>query len=428
MKQATESPLFTRRAAFGALLGLGAALAAGAAAAASSPSAPQAVRLSAPAEHTFFAYYDVPAVDAATGRHLAHRVPFRDRMPTAGDEAELGVIALDGKGGFKPFARTRAWNFQQGAMLQWLGDGSGRVFYNEVRPEGGGYRGVLHDLATGRRTYTDRALANVSRDGRWGLAVDFDRLHDFRPGYGYAAQDDARAAVAHPADDGVWVCDLASGKSRLVLSLAELRKTVGPLSPLMNEKLLVNHLTFNPSATRFVMLVRNFPVQGPRPKGQSSWVTAVLTAARDGSDIRVLVPPGYASHYHWRDDGTIVFHSDGPEGRQLYEITDEAKPRFSAIDKQFFLRDGHCSYSADRRWMLYDSYPDKERKQQLYLYDLKNKRGIVLGSYHSPQVPVIDIRCDLHPRWLPDGRISFDSTHEPQRGLYLIDARGLMRE
>jgi hypothetical protein len=398
------------------------ALVAGAVPGGAADGAPGVIRrLSAAHEQVFFGYYDVPAVDAAGKRHLAHRVPFRDRLPTAADEAELGTYALDGTGGFRPFARTRAWNFQQGAMLQWLGDGSGRVFYNEVRPDGRDYRGVLHDLQTGAKTPTDRALANVSRDGRWGLGVDFDRMHDFRPGYGYALRDDPRADVKHPADDGVWVCDLRTGRSRLVLSLAALYAAVQGSSPLWEEKLLINHITFNPSATRLVLLLRNFPSTAPRPKGQPAWRTAVFTVARDGTDLRPLIAPGMASHYHWRDDATIVFWSDGPQGAQLYEITDTPGPRFTALDPGFFKRDGHCSYAADGRWMLYDSYPDAQRRQSLWVYDLRQRQPRELGQFLSPKVPVIDIRCDLHPRWLPDGRVSFDSTHEDFRGLYVAD-------
>lgn len=404
---------------------LGTWVAAAAAAAVPSAATVPVVRLSAADQHVFFAYYDVPPVDAASRWHLAHRVPFRDRLPTANDEAELGMYPLDGRGEFRPLARTRAWNFQQGAMLQWLGDGSGRVFYNEVRPDGKDYRGVLHDPQTGARTFTDRALANVSRDGRWGIGIDFDRMHDFRPGYGYALRDDPRAEVKHPADDGVWICELQTGRSRLVVSLATLQARVKDLSPLFAEKVLINHITFNPSASRLVLLLRNFPSAAPRPKGQPAWRTAVFTVGRDGSDLRLLIPPGMASHYHWRDDATIVFWSDGPQGAQLYEIKDLPVPQFTAIDIPFFKRDGHCSYSPDGRWMLYDSYPDAQRLQRLWVYDLKNKRGHELGQFLSPAVPVIDIRCDLHPRWLPDGRVSFDSTHEPSRGLYLMEVRGI---
>ena len=383
-------------------------------------------RLSDARTQTFFGYYDVPAVDPTTGRHLAHRVGFRDRPPTADDEAELGYVSLNGDGTFTVFASTRAWNFQQGSMLQWVGDGSGRVFYNEIAPGAAGYRGVLLDLDSGKKKYTDRALADLSGDGRWGLAVDFDRLHDFRPGYGYALRDDPRQSELHPEDDGVWVCNLATGRSKLVLSLAALHDHVGSLSPFMQGKLLVNHLTFNPSASRFVFLLRNFPLPDPPKIPGSRWRTTVLTAARDGSELRILVPSGYASHYHWRDDTTIVFHCDGPQGRQLYEITDTPEPGFTAIDPEFFLRDGHCSYSADRRWMLYDSYPDNNREQHLYLYDLKERRGWTIGSLQSEAVPIIDLRCDLHPRWLPDGRLGFDSTHEGFRGIYVVDVRPLM--
>jgi hypothetical protein len=217
------------------------------------------------------------------------------------------------------------------------------------------------------------------------------------------------------------VCDLRTGKSRLVASLAALYERVKGTSPLVEEKLLINHITFNPSGTRFLMLLRNFPSSAPRPKGQPAWRTVVFTAARDGSDVRTLVPFGMASHYHWRDDRTVVLWSDGPQGAQLYEITDEPTPKFTALDPAFFKRDGHCSYSADGRWMLYDSYPDAQRQQRLYVYDLQKRRGRELGQFFSIQAEVTDIRCDLHPRWLPDGRVSFDSTHEGYRAFYVAD-------
>ena len=36
-------------------------------------------------------------------------------------------------------------------------------------------------------------------------------------------------------------------------------------------------------------------------------------------------------------------------------------------------------------------------------------------------------RCDLHPRWRPDGRqLAFNSVHEGTRQIYVIDARNIV--
>ena len=64
--------------------------------------------------HYFFGYYDLRASQGS--RHLCHRVKFMDRLPEADDVAELGYLE---KGEFIPFATTTAWNFQQGALLQY---------------------------------------------------------------------------------------------------------------------------------------------------------------------------------------------------------------------------------------------------------------------------------------------------------------------
>ena len=76
--------------------------------------------------HYFFGYYDLQPLDSAQRMHLAHRVRFIDRLPEAGDIAELGAIDMD-TGVFEKYAETTAWNFQQGAMLRRIyGDGVGR--------------------------------------------------------------------------------------------------------------------------------------------------------------------------------------------------------------------------------------------------------------------------------------------------------------
>ncbi len=113
--------------------------------------------------HYFFGYYDVPAADAQ-GRHLCHEVAFRDRFPTPEDVARIGLVtAGEGEPEFEAFAETRAWNFQQGSMLQWLATEPDTCLYNVF--EDGRFGACVHNVRTGARRMLPLAVANVSRDG-----------------------------------------------------------------------------------------------------------------------------------------------------------------------------------------------------------------------------------------------------------------------
>lgn len=362
----------------------------------------------------FFGYYDNPAWGADDRQHLCTRAPFWLRLPSADDQAELGVLDLS-SGAYRNIATTTAWNFQQGAMLQWHPTRPDREVIYNVRVEAG-YRCAVTDVATGATRYLDAALATVDPLGRFGIGINFDRMFHFRPGYGYAGGTGAKMDEYHPADDGVWRVDLQSGRSSLILSLEQIWQFCGGHFGGREQKIVINHITCNTRGSRFVFLVRNFPsAEVPR------WHTAILTAGSDGKDLRLLADFGYASHYHWRDERVVAFHCDGPEGPHLYEIDDQTGAR-TVLDRGFFLRDGHCSYSPDRAWMLYDSYPDAEGFRHLHLYSLRARRGMLLGSYHSAPACTGDFRCDLHPRWNRAGTvISFDGTHEGSRQIYTME-------
>ena len=85
-------------------------------------------------------------------------------------------------------------------------------------------------------------------------------------------------------------------------------------------------------------------------------------------------------------------------------------------------RDGHCSYSPDRKWVLNDTYPDKDQNRQLMLLKVSNGRRYDLNRFHSPPRLTGPFRCDLHPRWDRTGtQVCIDSAHEPTRQLYVLD-------
>lgn len=379
------------------------------------------VRISGGELHTFYGYYDNPAFSGDDRYHLVHRVPFCDRLQQAGDKAELGMIEL-ASGRYVALAETTAWNFQQGSMLQWNPAApNDEIIYNVTTD--GRYRGAVMNVHTRAVRYLEQPVANVDPAGKRALSINFGRMFDFRPGYGYADVADRFRGEAHPAGDGIYCIDLPTGQSKLVLSLNAIWSFVQPIFRAQQSKLTINHITFNMNGKRFLFLARWVPPQS------GSHLTALLTANADGSGLRCLSTATLQSHYHWRDDGRFAMYGDGPGGKQLYEYEDAAVGGGGpeAIDAAYFTRDGHCSYSPDRRWMLYDSYPDADSARHLYVYDLKRRRGMTLGSYYSPPSVAGDIRCDLHPRWNRAGTaISFDSVHEGHRHVYTMDLRELL--
>lgn len=374
-------------------------------------------RLTDEKDYYFFGYYDLPAFSQNEKYHLCHRVGFWDRLPEKDDVAELGLIDLN-TDEFKVVTETTAWNFQQGAMLQWNPVKPDEEIIFNVR-EGNEYRGIIKNINNGKEKVLDLPVANVDPRGKFALSINFNRLFDFRPGYGYTGFEDEYIDKNHSEDDGVYLIDMETGKVRLIISLAKIWEVTG--SSFNNDKkILINHITFNTDSSRFVFLVRNFPEPDDK-----RWQTTILTAATDGSDIYILSDYSYASHYHWRDKNHIVFHSRGKEvseeGDNLYLLKDKSREG-EIIDQEFFTADGHCSYSPDRNWLLYDSYPDQENYRHLYLYNLQKGEGYLLGSFFSYPEISGDIRCDLHPRWSPSGKaISFDSIHEGQRHLYYVE-------
>ncbi|NLN19523.1 MAG: hypothetical protein GX162_09650 [Firmicutes bacterium] len=381
-------------------------------------------RLTREPGHYFFGYYDLQPWSADGRFHLCHRVDFRDRMPTEADPAELGIIPMNGEQQFIPFARTYAWNFQQGAMLQWhpLHGDSEVIFNTRIGNE---FKAVIRNIWSGEERLLSRAVANVDPLGRWALSINFSRLHDFRPGYGYAGIVDPFYNEKHPEDDGVFLVNLQDGSSRLIISYRDIVDFFKEHEWLRDAKILINHITFNNDGTRFVFLVRTFPT--PQTRG---WKTAVLTANTDGSDLRCLIDFGMASHYWWRDPDHILFWAGvgEPAVNGLFLIND-ATGEAEMIDPEYFVHDGHCSHSPDGKRILYDGYPDRDGYRRLFVYDINRKRGVTLATVRSEptgRLFSVDLRCDLHPRWNRNGSaISFDSMHEGHRHVYWIDLTDL---
>lgn len=335
--------------------------------------------------------------------------------PTADDVATIGMSDLK-SGEYVRLTQTRAFNWQQGAMLYWLPtDPDRRILFNH-RIEGRFVSAMLDAFSRERRV-VGRAIRDVGLGGRLALGLNFARLAQTRPGYGYVGLPDPHQQELHPAEDGVYVVELATGNEWLAVSIREVYDYLGRPDDMGSARLWFNHTMLNPSETRFVFLVRWRPEEGV------GWKTLMFAANPDGSDLKLVLGDGMVSHFDWRNDEEILAWTRiGGQGDRFY-LVNERTGQHRIIGAAHLTQDGHCSYSHNGRWILTDTYPHPEshlRTLKVYLPD--EGREVVLGRLASPPPFVGQIRCDLHPRWSRDDRrICFDSVHEGHRQVYVID-------
>lgn len=369
----------------------------------------------------WFGYYDKLQFDPDSRRVLGMQVRFEHRSPQPDDEIRLGVIDLHDDNRWTEIGATKAWNWQQGCMLQWIPGSRDEVIYNTRNDRKKRLESVILNLATGKSRTLPNPIYALSPDGRWAIYPDFRRLNDTRPGYGYAGLPDPNAGILEPRDAGLWRMNLANGRSELLLSFAQIAALENPHEDMRGAKHWFNHLLYNTDGSRFTFLHR---WRGERHK--QSWSTRMLTANAEGKDLFVIDPYGRTSHFIWRDPAHILAWAWHPSHQERFYLLQDKTGKAEVVGKDVMTRNGHCSYLPGNRWILNDAYPDKQRNQPLYLYEVATGRVIELGRFHSPPEYTGEWRCDLHPRFSPDGnKIVIDSPHGGNgRQMYLIDITG----
>jgi hypothetical protein len=368
----------------------------------------------------WFGYYDKLQFDP-TGRYaLGMEVDFEHRSPRPGDVIRLGMIDTADSDRWTEIGESRAWNWQQGCMLQWLPGSASEVIWNDR--EGDRFVSRILDVQTGKRRTLPAPVYTLSPDGKSAVFPDFRRLNDCRPGYGYAGLPDPNAGRGVPDDAGIWHLDLASGRTNLVIPLSQAADV--PFAPGFpgGAKHWFNHLLYSPDGSRFISLHR---WRGPEQRG--SFSTRMFTADSSGRDLFVLDPHGKTSHFIWRDPKNVLAWAWHPSyGERFYLYRDKSKD-VEVVGDGVMTVNGHCTYLPGGRYILNDTYPDRDRMQHVYLFEIGTGKRIPLGSFLSPREYTGEWRCDTHPRFSPDGRkVIIDSAHDSGRQMYLIDLSSLV--
>jgi hypothetical protein len=364
----------------------------------------------------WFGYYDKLQFDPSGRYALGMEVDFEHRSPRPEDVVKIGLVDLVERDRWIALDETRAWCWQQGCMLQWRPSSKSEILWNDR--QGDHYVCHIRDVKTGRKRTLPWAIYTLSPDGRTAIGTDFRRINHMRPGYGYAGLPDPYHDVLAPEESGIYRLDLEMGQGEQIISIAEVANIPYPHGDLSQAKHYFNHLLFNPDGSRFIFLHRWRFGDGP-------FHTRMLTAAADGGDIRVVDDYGQTSHFIWRDREHILAWAWHPSHEVAFYLYHDSSSKVEVVGQGVMTENGHCTYLPGKEWILNDTYPHHSaaRNQQLYLYHRPTGRKVVLGNFPAPPEYSGEWRCDLHPRFSPDGRlIVFDSAHAGNgRQMYLVD-------
>lgn len=371
-----------------------------------------------PKHEYFFGYYDKSPWDATDRYMLCMRAndTWSDVSPK--EKADILIIdtekSEDDPDRVRKVAETHAWNVQQSCMLQWLGpDFTSRILYNDFR--GGSYCSVILTLATMEERVIPVAVYTIANDGRTALTLDFSRLYNLRPGYGYYNVPEKTKGIGLPDSTAIWKVDLEREEVVELLKYTDFANfEPRPEMQEMGSIHKVNHLMLSPNGKRFMVLYRWFV-------GHRKY-TRLITCNVDGTDMYVLSDDDMVSHCCWKNNSFILaFENKKKTGPGYYLMKDKTQ-KYRRCWPQFS-NDGHPSYSPDGSLVVTDSYPNRARVASINVMDgdERNKTNTTIAKVFEPFKYDNDTRCDLHPRWNHKGdKICFDSVFEGYRGLYLV--------
>lgn len=358
----------------------------------------------------FFGYYD-KSPWSPDMRYLLLHHPVAEGM---------AIVVLErGAPDVRRLGTTPVWTMQQGSQATWLAAPDGNVAaYNDM--ENGQLGCRLINLAEGTRRFIPWPLQAAHPNGREAVSLNYHRLHAVGTEYGYAVAA-TNFTGREPLDrDGLWRVDLDRGAAELLLSLAHLAANE-PRPEMKGAAHYVNHALYSPTGRRIVFM--------HRWHGRTGRFSRLYVCDPDGRDLRLLLDDRMVSHYHWEDDEHLLVWGRTAEAGDHYYRLDvrTGQPTIVGAGVLDVFGDGHPSYSPDRRWIVTDSYPDRARYRRLLLFGVGSGRCIEVGRFLAPWAFDGARRCDLHPRWSPDGQwISIDSAHEGRRGSYLLAVGDLL--
>lgn len=396
-------------------------------------------------ESEWFGYYNYDPLNIKHTKLLCNRSVDEGKAPQKGVSIELGYYKLADKT-WHHIGNSDSWNWQQGAMMQWLPGNENKVIYNTSRDNK--LISIIHDIETGLNKEISWPIYGITPDGKKSIALDMERSY-WCNAYHYqsVANDEKNQPVVE--EDGIFEIDLELNTRRRIVSIQSILE-LDPDPDFGELKHWLEHIMISPDGSHFVFLHRFCPKDN-----MYQYQTRVILSKIDGTCLQVIP--------EWRDYSWSHFGWNGSNGFSLYSIRiNNLQRKFISATKDLsdkkqsnsirnfvqglfvklkglmpvwfreFLKggkasnmylyyiksgdkyllhkqwrhkllniDGHPSFTNDGKYMITDSYPDIYGYQRLVVMNTENEKVLELGSFYA-SMKGTPASCDLHPKLSKD--------------------------
>jgi hypothetical protein len=386
--------------------------------------------------HIIHRFHDTSPI-SPSGKYLAlFRIPFEDHYPVPGDFGEVVLVDI-ATGKEQLIDKSFGWEMQVGANVQW-GASDQELFYTQVDTTNWESYTVHYNPATRKSRRVNGWMFMASSDGRKLVSHNLVNSVYAQSGYGVIVPEKFRKRHHGLTDsDGIYVTDVKSGESKMVISLKrmfhETKPAVGIPDP-ENYQIYGFKAMWNPQATRIMTCMLFYPKGGGRRK------VAVLTFKPDGTDVTTAITTTqYAKgghHMAWMPDGDHLSINlevdDSKPGLEFVTVRFDG----SNLKQVFHPGSGHPSFHPKGLPLaVTDSYRHETSVTQndgfvpVRLLNTATGEELLLAKVKIPDVSDNSFRLDPHPTWDRSGRyVIFNGYDDASRGVYIADLQNLIKK
>lgn len=379
---------------------------------------------SGPHEHLFASYYGVNSWSSDNRCVAVLETDLVDSLPKADQPASICLVDLENDNELIYVTKTHCWNFQEATMFHWLPWADDTFIFNDRRD--GRFVSVILNWKTGEERIIPYPVSAVSEDGRKAISINYARMYHTRPDYGYPGEgQDPRLDISWPEDDGLWLVDLITGKAQLIVSVASQKERMTQMNDPKGLAYFC-HTVFSKDGSHIFWLARTVENLEKQGSYVGKWETTSFTCNVDGTDVRRCFPDKWGgSHFNWLDGETIIVTANVYGGKEVGHVMVTVGDEENRVHVAPGLMDwnSHCLFSPNGKFVSCDGYISKDMYRGWSILRVEDWAVMPIGIYYVPRIyKRIYTRCDLHPRFRPDGKqIGFNSVHEGSRQVYIRD-------